>query len=97
PDPARRHALADQEQVESRIVEFLEQVLGGPARRELEPQPRETIARARAVLRQSCQSFRYRTRAVANTSLGDGAIDDPLHDGGAQGQPHDRWHDSRAD
>src|SRR5438093_5480506 len=88
-DSTRRRALPDHEQIEPRVVEFLEQVLSGPARREVEPQPRETIARARAVLGQASQGFRQRTSAVTNTSLGDGAKDDPLYGGGAQGQPHD--------
>ena len=39
---AGRRWLPDHDQVEARVVELSEQVLGGPARRELEPQPRES-------------------------------------------------------
>src|SRR3989442_16041933 len=57
-DSTSRRALPDHEQIEPRVVEFFEQVLSGPARREVEPQPREAIAGVRAVLWQVGQFFR---------------------------------------
>src|SRR5437667_5778611 len=76
-DSTRRRALPDHEQIEPRVVEFFEQVLRGPARREVEPQPRETIDSVRAVLGQASQGFRQRTGAVTTPSLGSGAKADP--------------------
>ena len=47
--------LPDQQQVESSVVEMLEQVLGQTVRQQLEPHPREAIARGRCALRQARQ------------------------------------------
>ena len=55
-----RRLLPEHDQVEPRVVEFLEQVLDRPVRLQLEPQPREAIARARRAVGQACQRLRQR-------------------------------------
>ena len=69
----RRGWLPDQDQVESRVVESREQILGGAVRRELEPQPRKAIARARRAVGQARQRFRQRALRVADADLRDRA------------------------
>ena len=55
--PVRRRRLPDHDQIESRVVEFSEQVLGGTVRLEPEPQPRKPIAGARRGVRQARPAF----------------------------------------
>src|SRR5258708_5623820 len=51
--PAWGRVLPDHDQIESRVVEFCEQVFGGTMRLELESQPGETVAGARRSTRQA--------------------------------------------
>lgn len=53
-----RRRLPDDEQVELRVVELLEQILDGAVRLKPEPQPREAIASARRIVWQTLQRFR---------------------------------------
>src|SRR5262245_47866499 len=46
-----RRRLPEDEQIEARVVELLEQVLDRPVRLELEPQPGEAVAGARRAFR----------------------------------------------
>lgn len=51
----RRRRLPDHQEAKSRVVQLLKQILGGTSGPELEPQPREPIARARRAIRQTLQ------------------------------------------
>ena len=69
--PSARRRLPDHDQVELGVVEFLEQILDRAVRAELEPQPREAIARARRAIRQTLQGLRQGGFPVADADLGD--------------------------
>src|SRR2546427_2619473 len=76
---SRRRRLPEDDQVVARVVELLEQVFDRAIRKEPEPQPRKTIARARRAAGQARQHFRQRAFPVGDAGLGDGAERQRLH------------------
>src|SRR5262245_50726494 len=73
---SRRRGLADDEKIEPRVVEPLEQILAAPTVAERELYPRKAIAGHRRVLRDAGKRARERAVAVLNADLGQG------HEGG---------------
>ena len=71
--------MADGDEGELGVIEPLEEVLGGAVGRELQPQPREAIARPRRVAGQAGEGLRERAVAVLNADLGNRAEREPLH------------------
>src|SRR4051794_35047047 len=61
--------LAEQKQVEARVVQLLEQILHRTIRLQLEAEPGKAIAGNRCAVRQSGKSQRQRTIRVADADL----------------------------
>ncbi len=89
----RGSGLPDHDEIEPRVIQLLEQVLGGTVRRELDPQPRETVAGPRAGVGQARQRLREWAPAVLDTGLGNRA----KHELSYPVEPHRESHDLRQD
>ena len=74
-----RRRLADDDEIELRVVEGVEEVLDRPVVAQPEMQPRETIARPRRGARQPIFRLRKRTVAIVNRGLRYRAKREPLH------------------
>ncbi len=79
-----RRRLPDYDQVESRVVEFPEQILDRSIGPELEQQPGKAIARARCAAGQASDRLRQRAVAIMYANLGDDPERDFLYSADAQ-------------